>query len=368
MQKKSQKQKQNIKLKSKKQARQNFSNQRRGRGRGELGMRAPKTQRAVAAAYSTGQSSYAPLISASNSSSRIVHRELIGSVVGAVEFTIQAQYALNPGLSSTFPWLSTQAVGWEQYHFNKLRFCYYTRTGSNIPGSVLLIPDYDAADSAPDSEQIASTYEDTEEDAPWMDIECILNPLAMHPDGPKKYIRSAALAANLDIKTYDAGNLFLATTDGTAVGWGKLWVEYDVTLYVPQLPPAGAAGDFQNYAGIPTTADIVGASPTLNQSRSLYTLSGSVLTFLVAGFYYVNYYATVSTSDTVSVNVTPGSGTLTLNDLNGDSRDIFGGGDADLHQQGIFSIPVGGTLTFDNVVVSGTGAELTVVRVPVNFS
>jgi len=61
----------------------------------------------------------------------------------------------------------------------------------------------------------------------------------MHPIGPKKFVRTAGLAANLDVKTYDAGTLFVGTIDGTAVNWGKLWVEYDITLYTPQLQPQG---------------------------------------------------------------------------------------------------------------------------------
>lgn len=126
--------------------------------------------------------------------------------MGTSGFTVANTFALNPGLSTTFPWLSTQAVGWEQYKFNKLKFCYYTRTGTSTPGSILMVPDYDAADAAPTTEQIASAYRDVVEEVPWIEeFSCTLDPRAMLEPGNRKYIRTASLAANLDVKTYDAG-------------------------------------------------------------------------------------------------------------------------------------------------------------------
>jgi hypothetical protein len=195
---------------------------------------------AVAAAYARGQSTTEPRISGNYAKTNIRHRELIYSVVGTSTFTTGATFAINPGLPATFPWLSSQALGWEQYKFNKLRFCYYSRTGTTTPGSILLIPDYDAADSAPLTEQVASSYRDVVEEVPWVEeFTCPLDPKALHETGNRKFVRTGALAANLDVKTYDGGNLFVCTTDGTAVNWGKLWVEYDVDFFVPQLPPQG---------------------------------------------------------------------------------------------------------------------------------
>lgn len=202
-----------------------------------------RPQKAAAAAYSSGQHTGEPRIFRSGvNTCRIVHRELISSVSGSVDFTVQNAFALNPGLAASFPWLSNESAGWERYRFNKLRYCYYTRTGSNVPGSLLMTPDYDASDAAPVSEAIASSYDDCEEDAPWKDICCVLPQRSLMGDMKEKYIRSGPLSANQDIKTYDAGNLFVCTTDGTVVGWGKVWVEYDVTLFNPQVPAGGFQG------------------------------------------------------------------------------------------------------------------------------
>jgi hypothetical protein len=216
-----------------------------------------RPQRSAAAAYATGQHTGEPKVFRSgNDTCRIVHRELISSIAGTVAFTVAQAIALNPGLSASFPWLSTQAQAWERYRFNKLRYCYYTRTGSSIPGSVMLTPDYDAADAAPVSESIASSYQDCEEDAPWKDITCNLPQRSLMGDMKEKTIRTGALQPNQDIKTYDAGNMFVCTVDGTAVGWGKLWVEYDITLFHPQVPAGGfqASGTLTANSNITSTA------------------------------------------------------------------------------------------------------------------
>jgi hypothetical protein len=240
--------------KKKKAGRQAASSQMR---MGSVGMMKPQVS--VASSYATGQSSgKAQVLRNSVDSCRIVHRELIASLTGAVTFTVQDSFSINPGLYASFPWLSVEAQGWEKYRFNSLRFCSYTRTGSTTPGSILLVPDYDAADVAPASEQIASSYYGTEEDAPWKDICCPLDKNRLLTD---RFIRNGPLAANLDVKTYDVGNFYVCATDGTAVNWSKIWVEYDVILINPQLPPGGSnmAGTLFG-VGTLTAADVFGTA------------------------------------------------------------------------------------------------------------
>jgi len=318
-------------------------------------------QVAVAAAYSSGQRVGAPRMSGTRDSVRIVHRELIGSITGTVGFTVASAIPLNPGLSGSFPWLSSQAQSWERYRFNKLRFCYFTRTGSSTPGSVLLVPDYDASDAQPVSEQVASTYEDVEEDAPWKDICCELRLSALNALGPSKFVRTGQLLANQDVKTYDSGNFFLVTTDGTAVPWGKLWVEYDITLMTPQLPPGGG-GALQAQAGTstaPTTANML-ASPTfVANSSNLFTIAGEVLTFLVAGDYLVVYNVLGTTCTQTSIPVSSIADNLYSQEA--------GTGTASMTQVLQTVMLVGSTLTFNNTLVAGTSASLFVSLLPSNL-
>jgi len=322
-------------------------------------------QRSVAAAYSTGISSMPAVINASRDSSRIIHRELLASVTGTTAFTTQT-FPLNPGLFGTFPWLSTQAQGWETYHFNKLRFCYYTRTGSNTPGSVMLIPDYDAGDAAPVSEQIASDFIDTVEDVPWKDLVCTLRERAMHETGTRKFVRLSAVPAGQDQRLYDVGSFFLGSTDGTAVSWGKLWVEYDITFYSPQLVPGGSSAPvFQSViTTAPTTALFVGtASGTPVRAGSqtgIVTIASDVVTFNVAGTFFVNYVVN-GTTCTQTVAPAVGGGAAFASYLNGNASSVAGSGTAAMIQSMIVIAVVGGTLTFNNTLVAGTAAELSVI-------
>jgi len=267
---------------------------------------------AAAAAYSVGLRSGEPTIRGSSRSTRIQHRELIASITGSTTFTVSNTFALNPGLPGTFPWLSTQAAGWEQYKFHRLKFCYYSRCATSVPGSMMLVPDYDAADAAPITEQVASSYRDVVEEVPWTpEFTCVLDVKAMIEPGDRKYVRIGALPANLDVKTYDSGTLFACTTDGTAVNWGKLWVEYDVELFVPQLPPQGAGQLIYSSGGTIGTTNIFGSAPV--STGPIYaTAAVNVVTFPTPGYYFVslsliNLSGAAATSTSATTNMTIGA-------------------------------------------------------------
>jgi len=221
--------------------------------------------KSVAAAYSSQVRTNQPKISygLNGKSCRVVHKEFLQNIAGTTAFTTAVFLPLNPGLSGTFPWLSNIANNFEQYRVNKMRFCYLTRTGTNVPGSVLIAPDYDAADAAPVSEQILSNYAEIVEDAPWKDICCVLRPSGMHALGPKKFVRNG-LVPGQDLKTTDVGSIILATVDGTAVNWGKLWVEYDVEFFEPQLNPQGSSLASSAQGTLGTAAAIISAGQALS--------------------------------------------------------------------------------------------------------
>lgn len=253
-------------------------------------------QVAAAAAYSTGLSTKAPNISMTRDRCRIKHRELLLSVVGSAAFTVAAAVPINPGLPTSFPWLSIIAQAWEEYEFHSLKFHYFTRTGTSVPGSVLMVVDYDAADDPPVGEQVASAYEGAVEDAPWKDISLNVRKAAMIGPAKKHFLRNAALPANLDIKTYDVGQFFLCTLDGTAVPWGKIWVEYDVEFTIPQLPPSGGTvvlGGTISSNGGETTLSPFGTNPAINiQSVGIDMDNSSTLTFSRPGTYLCAYQVT----------------------------------------------------------------------------
>jgi hypothetical protein len=252
----------------------------------------------AAAAYSTGATTRPPFQTTTRNGTFIRHREFLSNVTGTTSFSIGNTYSINPGLAASFPWLSTQAAGWEQYRFKKLCYRYLTRTGSNTAGSILMVPDYDAADVAPANEQEASTYSDIVEASCWVTSLCLeLKTSSMDETLKRRFVRTGALAANLDIKTYDAGQVFICTNDGaSSAPWGKLWVEYEIELFCPQLttPSVGLQSVLYHGFGSMTTSGSFTSSNSPN-SNVVATLTSPIVStiqvqFLQAGTYLVTFW------------------------------------------------------------------------------
>lgn len=328
-------------------------------------MRAVGEPPGVAAAYAQGVKQNEPKITRGKDWVRISHKELILNLTGSTNFTVAGAFPLNPGMTTFLKWLPTQAVGWETYEWHSIVCESLTRTGSNVPGSIQICPDYDASDAAPVDEFSESSYKDLCEDAPWKTIRCVMPGSRLHPNG-KKFIRYGAVA-NTDVKTYDAGNLFITTTDGTAVAWSKVWVHYDVTLYTPQLPPGGMVtlSNMLHLTGTtPTTANsfpnqTVGVGS--NAGIATVPITGEIITFNVPGRYLVVYSAAATTSVTITgAPAVSASGKLVTTYGFGTGEAGVGSGTIASIQTVVLDAVAGTTLTFDNTFVLGTFWELTI--------
>jgi hypothetical protein len=172
----------------------------------------------------------------------VAEDEYIGevSVANQPNFNVAFSLPINPGQASTFPWLSSVAKNYEKYRFLKLEFYYkpevtqYT-TGVNT-GKVIVMCDYDASDPAPNSKQ---NMEDTEphcDGMPYQTLSLRLSTYELHQNSVAKFVRPGGVPGGSDIKTYDAGTLFVATQAQTAnATLGELRVRYVVELSVPVL-------------------------------------------------------------------------------------------------------------------------------------
>jgi hypothetical protein len=192
----------------------------------------------------------------------IEESEYVGEVTVANQPNFNnVAYAINPGNATMFPWLSTIAKQFEKYRFESLVFIYRKEvsefTTGGQTGKVMMSVDFDASDPPPATKQ---QIEDTMPHADAMPCESFdfpIDPRDLLPSGTDaKYVRTAGLPGSTDIKTYDIGNLNVATsgvTVNTAVG--ELHVAYRVTLMKPVL---------ENLAG-----------PHANNSVSFYINSAS---------------------------------------------------------------------------------------------
>jgi len=160
------------------------------------------------------------------------------SVIGAFE---AVRFPVQPGISTLFAWLADQAVNYQEYRFTKLSFRYETDSTTATAGKVMFAFSPDAADPLPATKQEMLEYGIKGKSAVWQEF--VLPIPLVEALGTRRYIRSGTLAANLDIKTYDLGALFVAYTGVPSISTnlGELYVEYEVELITPVVIASAAA-------------------------------------------------------------------------------------------------------------------------------
>lgn len=180
-----------------------------------------------------------------NGQARVVvsHRELIGAVIdiAASGFHQINRLRVNPGSAKTFNWLSTIAPNYEFYRFRRIHFDFETRVSTAHAGSLIMSPDYDAAEGDYAlTEQSLFNNLGTSDDSVWKSRRINLKPELMN----RLYKAHVNMsdprfeASKQDEKTIDSAQLFIALdTEGKAGEViGKLIVDYDVEFWGPQSP------------------------------------------------------------------------------------------------------------------------------------
>lgn len=241
--------------------------------------------RSVAAPVASGRvrQSNRPRISPTrNGDIRVVHREYLADIVSSDVFA-STTFSVNPGLPATFPWLAVIAQRYESYNFRRLKFCYETEAPTTAAGTILLALDYDAADAAPTDKTQAMAYRSSTRSPPWSDNVLVSLGEDLHKL-KTRYVRNGALATNLDVKTYDVGNLFVCRQGqaNATTNIGELYVEYDVDLLTPQLGDAGVGaavyGKFTGSVNSAPFGTVTGVLPATVASSGT-TTSVSTFTF-----------------------------------------------------------------------------------------
>jgi len=259
----------------------------------------------------------------------VSHCEFISDVAAASASGVfqAASFPVNPGMF-TFPWLSGIAPSYESYRFRKLRFRYETTSATSTVGTVMLVVDYDAADSVPASKAELMSNFHAVRTAPWAPVEFVCDQRNLDKFGGQgRYVRVGAVAGT-DIKTYDVGNLVIATSDfAAAVMPGELYVEYEVELMTPQSALSSLSARSGRVVGNISVTDLspFGSDPIISGSAIVSAVSGPTDTFTIgpSGEYLLTWEL-VGTTLTRPV-VTPPSGvTVTaLSTAVGTTRETF---------------------------------------------
>lgn len=248
-------------------------------------------------------SSQVPFMHSAKDGVRIRHREFIQDLSSSVAFT-NTSFSVNPGLSATFPWLSTVAQNFEEYRLEGLVMEFKSTSADALNstntalGTVIMAAEYNSTQAAYiNKQQMENSMWATSckpSEGMCMPIECApaLNPLA------NQYIRTGAVASGTDQRFYDICNIQVATVGSQAAAViGELWLSYDVVLLKPQL--IGAPGQALKAAHYSLVAPAV-TTAYFGTSRSVVgtdsiglTFSGTVVTFPIglSGFFMLSYSA-----------------------------------------------------------------------------
>lgn len=172
------------------------------------------------------------------------HREYIGDITATSAFTLTA-YDINPGLSSSFPWLAGVANNFEQYAITGMIFEYkslsadYTTAASAALGYVAMATQYNPLQPQFQDKIHMENYEFANSAKP---SENFIHPIeckkSLTPTEPM-YVRTGPVENNADQRLYDLGKFQIATGGNAGSGvLGELWCTYEVCFYKPKLVDA----------------------------------------------------------------------------------------------------------------------------------
>lgn len=180
----------------------------------------------------------------------IRHREYLRDIPAATNFTNYV-FPLNPGISSTFPWLSQIATSFEQYRFRGIVFEFKSTSADNVLssasstalGTVVMGTKYNVLDGPFTNKFEMENWEFTTSCKPSLTcmhpIECAKSqtPQTMLYVRPGNVTETGSVP-NGDLRLYDLANFNIAVLGMQNSGEGmigELWCTYEVEFFKPKL-------------------------------------------------------------------------------------------------------------------------------------
>jgi len=226
------------------------------------------------------------------------HREYIGDITANSAFTLTA-YDINPGISTTFPWLSGVADNFEQYMITGMIFEYktlsadYTTAASAALGYVAMATQYNSLQPPFQDKVHLENYEFANSAKP---SESFIHPIeckrSLTPTDPL-YVRTGPVENNADQRLYDLGKFQIATGGNSGSGvLGELWCTYEVCFYKPKLvdDDDDVLGGHWLLGGVTAVAPFGSGQTPDPQNTLQIDFTGTTLTFpatLNSGVFYI---------------------------------------------------------------------------------
>lgn len=238
----------------------------------------------------------------------VCHREYLGDITGLSAFSNRA-FPINPGMSQTFPWLSTIAQNYQEYKIHGMIFEFrplitdFIAAGS--PGVVVMATNYNANDTPYLSRQQIENTEFATSVKPTIGllhgIECAPQVTA----NPIKYVRTGAVGTE-DLRLYDQGTFQFVSQGNPAIDLGELWVSYCIEFFKPTIPEdiGGAVDSFHVARNGTTAAAPLGTVQFITAGTLVPTVGNSSISFTAQPAQ--QYLMTIAYNGTASTWIAPG--------------------------------------------------------------
>jgi len=187
-----------------------------------------------------------PMITNSISNGAVIirHREYLRDIFNSVDFQ-NISFDLNPGITSSFPWLSQIAMSFAQYRFRGLVFEFKSTSSDTVLstaastslGTVVMATQYNALDDPFTNKFEMENWEYSVSTKPSLSCMCPIECAKSQTPVSLLWTRNGPKPG--DERLYDLGNFNIATVGMQgAVGSsaiGELWCSYEIEFFKPQF-------------------------------------------------------------------------------------------------------------------------------------
>lgn len=276
-----------------------------------------------------------PMMHGAGSCIRIRHREFVRDIVShgtANTFKVET-FAIQPNISSTFPWLANIAGNFQEwvplgvvFEFRSTSSDALNSTNTAL-GQVIMATQYNSNMPAPIKKQYMENTDFVVSCKPSLSamhaVECDPSMMVL----PRLYIQKPTTSTN-DLRFQNLGNFSIATDgmQGTSVKVGELWVTYDILLCMPiQDSTTANLGDHWQLPTTVSTSDYFGYANQVVQLQSSSnlgcTLGAATITFPVgfSGNVAVTYQLVGASTAIVNPTLTGSNGASALTILRADT-------------------------------------------------
>lgn len=292
----------------------------------------------------------------------VKHKEYLGDITSSTAFS-SLSFDINPGLASSFPWLSAVASNYQEYAFLGLVYTYVSTSADALNstntalGKIAMATDYNAINPSYTSVVQMLATEFSNYGKPNLDlmhaVECApgMRPTLL------QYVRTGPVPANADERLYDLGNFQIAAQGMQATAnIGGLWATYDIMLCKPVIAPAAAPIDHWYTSAMGTTNILANGTANTSTSPIGCTLNNGIITFptsVAAGKFKITC-TVLGDGKSITNYASP---ILSVNGMGQTSPGPLGGGTI-----AIFDTETGVTGNFCHIAyytITGTGAFIT---------